>query len=41
MINSKGSVVVCDEGASDAGAGLVVVPDGGDEGEYASGDPDA
>src|SRR6266704_820990 len=40
MINSKGSVVVSQEGASDGLPGLVIVPDGGGQGEDALQDPD-
>jgi hypothetical protein len=40
MINSKGSVVVSQEGAPDGLPGLVVVPDGGGQGQDALQDPD-
>lgn len=40
MINSKGSVVVCQQGTLDGLAGLVVVPDGGGQCEDALQDAD-
>ena len=40
MIDSKGSVVICQQGALDGLAGLVVVPDGGGEGQDALQSPD-